>query len=76
MQAKVGSRSGVLQWVIVLVVGVLVVTVVLGLNLIPRLSDGQKVLNAAKPAFAARASPAPEPASTSSPRTSTRPIRS
>ena len=52
MQAKIGSRSGVLQWVIVLVVGVLVVTVVLGLNLVPRLSDGQKVLNAAKPAFA------------------------
>jgi cytochrome bd-type quinol oxidase subunit 1 len=41
----------VLQWVIVLVVGVLVVTVVLGLNLIPRLNDGQKVLNAARPAF-------------------------
>jgi hypothetical protein len=53
VQAKIGSRSGVLQWVIVLVVGVLVVTVVLGLNLIPRLNDGQKVLNAAKPAFAA-----------------------
>ena len=53
MQAKIGSRSGVLQWVVVLVVGVLVVTVVLGLNLIPRLNDGQKVLNAAKPAFAA-----------------------
>jgi len=52
VQGKSGSRSGVLQWVVVLVVGVLVVTVVLGLNLIPRLSDGQKVLNAAKPAFA------------------------
>jgi hypothetical protein len=52
MQGKSGSRSGVLQWVIVLVVGVLVVTVVLGLNLIPRLNAGQKVLNAAKPAFA------------------------
>jgi hypothetical protein len=36
----------------VLVVGVLVVTVVLGLNLIPRLNDGQKVLDAARPAFA------------------------
>ena len=35
MQGKSGSRSGVLQWVVVLVVGVLVVTVVLGLNLIP-----------------------------------------
>jgi hypothetical protein len=52
MQAKGGSRSGVLQWVVVLVVGVLVVTVVLGLSLIPRLNDGQKVLDAAKPAFA------------------------
>ncbi len=41
-----------LQWVVVLVVGVLVVAVVLGLDLIPRLDDGQKVLNAAKPAFA------------------------
>ena len=53
MQGKSGSRSGVLQWVVVLVVGVLVVTVVLGLNLIPRLNAGQKVLDAAKPAFAA-----------------------
>jgi hypothetical protein len=52
MQGKGGSRSGVLQWVVVLVVGVLVVTVVLGLNLIPRLNDGQKVLDAARPAFA------------------------
>jgi hypothetical protein len=41
----------VLQWVVVLVVGVLVVTVVLCLNLIPRLNDGQKVLDAARPAF-------------------------
>jgi len=52
MQGKSGSRSGVLQWVVVLVVGVLVVTVVLGLNLIPRLNDGQKVLDGARPAFA------------------------
>ncbi len=52
MQGTSGSRSGVLQWVVVLVVGVLVVTVVLGLSLIPRLSDGQKVLDAARPAFA------------------------
>ena len=52
MQGKSGSRSGVLQWVVVLVVGVFVVTVVLGLNLIPRLNDGQKVLDAARPAFA------------------------
>ena len=52
MQGNSGSRSGVLQWVVVLVVGVLVVTVVVGLNLIPRLNDGQKVLDAARPAFA------------------------
>jgi hypothetical protein len=52
LQDEGRSRSGVLQWVVVLVVGVFVVTVVLGLNLIPRLNDGQKVLNAARPAFA------------------------
>ncbi|MDX6398944.1 MAG: hypothetical protein QOJ43_2352 [Gaiellaceae bacterium] len=52
MQDKSGSRSGVLQWVVVGVVGVLVVAVVLVLNLIPRLNDGQKVLDAARPAFA------------------------
>jgi hypothetical protein len=51
MNGQSGSRPGVLQWVVVLVVGVLVVAVVLGLNLMPRLNDGQKVLNAAKPAF-------------------------
>jgi hypothetical protein len=51
MQGTGGSRVGVLQWVVVLVVGVLVVTVVLGLKLIPRLNDGQKVLDAARPAF-------------------------
>jgi hypothetical protein len=37
--------------VVVLVVGVLVVAAVLGLDLIPRLDAGQKVLNAARPAF-------------------------
>jgi hypothetical protein len=47
------SRSGVLQWVVVFGVGALVVTLVLGLNLSSRLSDGQKVLNGARPAFAA-----------------------
>jgi hypothetical protein len=52
VQGKTGSRSGLLQWVIVLVVGVVVVTLVLGLDLIPRLNDGQKVLDAARPAFA------------------------
>jgi hypothetical protein len=41
----------VLQWVVVLVVGIIVVTLVLGLNLISRLSAGQDVLNAAKPAY-------------------------
>ncbi len=45
------SRSVVLQWVVVMVVGVVVVTLVLGLGLISRLDDGQKVLNAARPAF-------------------------
>ena len=48
------NRSGVLQWVIVLGVGALVVTVVHALNLIPRLNGGQKLLNAAKPAFASQ----------------------
>jgi len=52
MQGRTGSRSGVLQWVVVLVVGVVVVAIVLGLSLIPRLSDGQKVLDGARPAFA------------------------
>jgi len=46
------NSSGVLQWVVVLVVGVLVVAIVLGLNLIPRLNDGQKVLDGARPAYA------------------------
>lgn len=53
MPAEKTSRGPVLQWVIVLVVGIVVVTLVLGLNLITRLSDGQDVLNAAKPAFTA-----------------------
>ncbi len=35
-----GNRSGLLQWVVVLDVGVLVVTLILGLNLIPRLNAG------------------------------------
>jgi hypothetical protein len=52
VQGKSASRSGLLQWVVVLVVGIVVVTLILGLDLIPRLSDGQKVLNSAKPAFA------------------------
>ena len=52
MQGARRSRSAVLQWVVVLVVGILVVTVVLGLHLMTRLNDGQKVLDAARPAFA------------------------
>jgi hypothetical protein len=42
-----------LQWTIVFGVGALVVAVVLGLRLIPRLNDGQRVLDSARPAFAA-----------------------
>jgi hypothetical protein len=53
VQAKSASRAGLLQWVVVLVVGVVVVTLVLVLDLIPRLNDGQKVLDSARPAFAA-----------------------
>src|ERR1700761_2860985 len=45
------NRSGLLQWVIVLGVGVLVAVLILGMNLIPRLNAGQKVLNQARPAF-------------------------
>jgi hypothetical protein len=51
MSAREPSRSGVLQWVVVLVVGVLVLAIVLGLGLISRLSDGQKVLDGARPVF-------------------------
>ncbi|MEA2198881.1 MAG: hypothetical protein QOJ25_2932 [Solirubrobacteraceae bacterium] len=51
MPARHTSRGPVLQWVVVLVVGIIVVTLVLGLNLISRLNAGQNVLNAARPAF-------------------------
>jgi hypothetical protein len=51
MPARSTSRGPVLQWVVVLVVGIIVVTLVLGLNLIARLNAGQDVLNAARPAF-------------------------
>jgi hypothetical protein len=51
MPTRNASRGPVLQWVVVLVVGIIVVALVLGLNLIQRLNDGQDVLNAAKPAF-------------------------
>jgi hypothetical protein len=54
MSSKWSGRIGVLQWAVVLAVGVIVVAIVLGLKLIPRLNDGQKVLDAARPAFAAQ----------------------
>ncbi len=56
------KRIGVLQWVVVLVVGIAVVAIVLGLNLIPRLNDGQKVLDSARPAFTADRIAGNEPA--------------
>lgn len=49
-QEKRGTAG---QWLVVLVVGVVVVAVVLGLRLIPRLNAGQDVLDAARPAFTA-----------------------
>ena len=52
--ARRGNPLAVAQWVVVLVVGVLIVTLILAFNLIPRLSAGQKVMNAARPAFAAQ----------------------
>ena len=55
MPARNTSRGPVLQWVVVLVVGIVVVALVLGLNLITRLGDGQDVINAAKPAFTTQA---------------------
>lgn len=51
MSKSASGRSGVLQWVVVLGVGLLVVTLILSLKLIPRLDAGQKVLNGARPAF-------------------------
>ncbi len=51
MSSRGTDGAGVLQWVVVLVVGVLVVAVVLALNLIPRLSAGQRLLDGARPAF-------------------------
>ena len=46
-----GNRTAVLQWVVVGVVGAIVVAIVLGLKLVPRLDGGQQVINTAKPAF-------------------------
>lgn len=51
MTARTANRGPVFQWIVVLAVGVLVVAVVLGLQLIPRLDAGQKVLDGARPAF-------------------------
>jgi hypothetical protein len=53
MSSQPAKRVLMLQWAVVFVVGVIVVAIVLGLKLIPRLNDGQKVLDAARPAFAA-----------------------
>lgn len=49
--ARNPRRGPVLQWAVVLVVGVVVVTLVLGLNLISRLNAAQDVITAARPAF-------------------------
>ncbi len=51
MADKAANRGPILQWVVVLGVGVLVATVVLALQLIPRLDAGQKVLDGARPVF-------------------------
>ena len=54
MSGRINRRVGVLEGVIVLVVGLVVLTVVLALSLIPRLSDGQKVLDSSRPVFQAQ----------------------
>jgi hypothetical protein len=51
MTDKAVNRGPILQWVVVLGVGVLVFAVVLALQLVPRLDAGQKVLDGARPAF-------------------------
>ena len=48
------GRGNAAPWFVVLLVGAVVVALVLVLNLIPRLSDGQKLLDRARPAFAAQ----------------------
>ena len=50
---KSAAKGNAAPWFVVLLVGVVVVALVLVLNLIPRLSNGQKVLDRARPAFAA-----------------------
>ncbi len=54
MSRRINRRVGVLEGVIVLVVGLVVLTVVLALSLIPRLNDGQKVLDSSRPVFQAQ----------------------
>lgn len=51
MSGSQANRVAVRQWSVVLTVGVLVVALVVGLKLIPRLNAGQKVLDGARPAF-------------------------
>lgn len=46
------STAASRAWLVVVVVGLVVVGLVLGLRLIPRLTAGQRVIDAAKPAFA------------------------
>lgn len=45
-------HAGVLSWLVVVLVGGLVLILVFGLQLFPRLNAGQQVLNGAAPAFA------------------------
>jgi hypothetical protein len=47
----VGRKSGFAAWSVVLLVGIVVLVVVFGFQLYPRLDGGQKVVNAANPAF-------------------------
>jgi hypothetical protein len=51
MPKKSDGRGSAAPWFVVLLVGAAVVALVLILHLIPRLSDGQKVLDHARPAF-------------------------
>jgi hypothetical protein len=52
-RGTVSRTEGVLAGAVVVVVGIVVVGLVLVVHLIPRLTDGQKVLDHARPAFAA-----------------------
>ena len=74
-RGRIAQRLAVTQWSVVVLVGAIVIAIVLGLNLIPRLNAGQKVLNAAKPAFTSQRLAGDGPGSGSSPGTSTWPIR-